>query len=189
LENQRPDGAIGPDPRRGTYARPWQALDWWPNMIMLKVLTQYQEATGDPRVVPLMTRYLHYHLAHATQRPLIEWASYRSADQVLSIVWLYNRTGDAKLLELARILKSQSFDWKAHFADFRYTQKISRAEASLKTHVVNNAMALKTSAVWWQITGDPTDRNAIYRLLEVMDRYHGMPNGVHSGDEHYAGLD
>jgi hypothetical protein len=189
LENPRADGAIGPDPRRGTYARPWQAGDWWPNMIMLKVLTQYQEATGDPRVIPVMTRYLHYHLQHALARPLFEWASYRSADQVLSIVWLYNRTGDSKLLELARLLRQQSFDWKAHFADFRYPHKVSRAEASLKTHVVNNAMALKTSAVWWQITGDPTDRNAIYRLLEVMDRYHGMPNGVHSGDEHYAGLD
>ncbi len=189
LENQRPDGAIGPDPRRGKYAREWQATDWWPNMIMLKVLTQYEEATGDPRVIPLMTRYLHYHLQHAAARPLVEWASYRSADQVLSIVWLYNRTGDGKLLELARLLRQQSFDWKAHFADFRYPHKVSRAEATLKTHVVNNAMALKTSAVWWQISGDPTDRNAIYRLLEVMDRHHGMPNGVHSGDEHYAGLD
>lgn len=189
LDHQRDDGAIGPDPRRGTYARPWQATDWWPNMIMLKVLTQYQEATGDQRVIPVMTRYLHYHLAQAQGRPLVEWASYRSADQALSIFWLYNRTGDAKLLELARILRNQSFDWKAHFADFRYTDKISRAEASLKTHVVNNAMAIKSSAVWYQLTGDSSDRKAVYRLLEVMDRYHGMPNGVHSGDEHYAGRD
>jgi hypothetical protein len=42
LTNQRSDGGIGP-PKND---------DWWPNMIMLKVLTQYQEATGDPRVVP-----------------------------------------------------------------------------------------------------------------------------------------
>ena len=40
LTNQRPDGAIGPP----------KNTDWWPNMIMLKVLTQYHEATGDPRV-------------------------------------------------------------------------------------------------------------------------------------------
>jgi hypothetical protein len=40
LENQRETGAIGPDPRRGKYASEWQATDWWPNMVMLKVLTQ-----------------------------------------------------------------------------------------------------------------------------------------------------
>src|SRR5512135_794003 len=44
LTHQRPDGGIGPASNK----------DWWPNMIMLKVLTQYQEATGDPRVVPFM---------------------------------------------------------------------------------------------------------------------------------------
>ena len=42
LTHQRADGAIGPP----------KNTDWWPNMIMLKVLTQYQEATADPRVVP-----------------------------------------------------------------------------------------------------------------------------------------
>ncbi len=50
-------------------------------------------------------------------------------------------------------------------------------------------MALKTSAVWWQISGQRSDRDAIYQLLREMDRYHLMPNGVHSGDEHYAGTD
>jgi DUF1680 family protein len=189
LENQRENGAIGPDPSRGKYAAEWQATDWWPNMVMLKALTQYQEVTGDPRVIPLMSKYLKYHLKHTQDRPLVQWASYRSADQVLSILWLYNRTGDQDLLELARILRPQSFDWKAHFADFRFPGKVTKKEATLKTHVVNNAMAMKASAVWWQLSGDESDRTAIHRLLEVMDRHHGMPNGVHSGDEHYAGLD
>src|SRR5512135_147580 len=39
LDHQRPDGSIGPAKNR----------DWWPAMVMLKALTQYQEATGDPR--------------------------------------------------------------------------------------------------------------------------------------------
>ncbi|MBC7925536.1 MAG: hypothetical protein H7039_07750, partial [Bryobacteraceae bacterium] len=41
LDNQRPDGSIGPVANK----------DWWPNFVMLKVLTQYQEATGDKRVI------------------------------------------------------------------------------------------------------------------------------------------
>jgi len=189
LENQRENGAIGPDPSKGSYAQEWQNTDWWPNMVMLKVLTQYQEVSGDPRVIPLMTRYFHYHLQHAKERPLVRWAAHRWAEEVLSLVWLYNRTGDEKLLELVRTLHEQAFDWKAHFATFQFPAKVTKQQINLSTHVVNNAMALKTSAVWWQISGDESDRNSIEQILDMMDRHHGQVNGVHSGDEHYAGLD
>jgi hypothetical protein len=177
LTHQRADGGIGPPKNE----------DWWPNMIMLKVLTQYQEATGDPRVVPFMRRYFAHQAAAMAQRPLHEWAIYRWQDEVLSVVWLYNRTGDASLLDLARLLQRQGFDWKRQFANFTYTDKVTKADAKLNTHVVNNAMALKTSAVWWQVSGDAADRAAAQQQLEVMDRYHLLPSGVHAGDEHYAG--
>jgi hypothetical protein len=177
LTHQRPDGGIGP-PKND---------DWWPNMIMLKVLTQYQEATGDPRVIPFMQRYFAYQSAKMTALPLKEWAIYRWQDEVLSVLWLYNRTGDASLLDLARQLQRQGFDWRAQFANFIYTDKVSKADAKLNTHVVNNAMALKTSAVWWQVSGDAGDRAAAQQQLATMDRYHLLPGGVHAGDEHYAG--
>ncbi len=189
LANSRRDGYFGPDPSRGDYKQGWQATDWWPNMVMLKVLTQYQEATGDARVLPLMSAYFNYHLREAADRPLIRWAAHRWADQLLSVVWLYNRTGDAALLRLAKVLHGQSFNWQAHFADFRYPNKIERSQANLSTHVVNNAMALKTPAVWWQVTKEDADRRAVYRMLETLDRHHWQASGVHSGDEHYAGLD
>jgi hypothetical protein len=59
----------------------------------------------------------------------------------------------------------------------------------LKTHVVNNAMAIKAPGVWWQQSGDPADRRAVSQALEALDRYHGMVTDVFSGDEHYAGKD
>jgi uncharacterized protein len=177
LANQRPDGAIGPP----------KNADWWPNMIMLKVLTQYQEATGDPRVVPFMTRYFEHHAARMDESPLKEWAIYRWHDELLSVLWLYNRTGDARLLDFARRLAQQGFDWKQQFASFRYTGKVTKDDARLNTHVVNNAMALKMSGVWWLVSGDPDDRRAASHQLATMDRHHLLPNGVHSGDEHYAG--
>ncbi len=178
LEHQRPDGSIGPEKNK----------DWWPNMVMLKVLTQFQEATGDRRVVPLLEKYFAYQAAMLAENPLQKWATYRWGDEVLSIVWLYRRNHDAKLLDLARALARQGYDWKAEFANFPYKGKVAKPDADLKTHVVNNAMALKTAAVYSLISNDETDRKAIYRMLTELDRYHLLPNGVHSGDEHLAGL-
>ena len=59
----------------------------------------------------------------------------------------------------------------------------------MRAHGVNNAMALKTSAVWYLVSGDQSDRDAIHRALDMLDRYHGLPNGMFSADEHYAGQD
>lgn len=109
IQHQRTDGRIGAELGRGEYRTVRQESDtWWPNMIMLKVLTQYQEATGDPRVIPLMEKYLDYQMKLLDQAPLREWAEHRWADEVLSIVWLYNRTGNPKLLDLARKLHGKS---------------------------------------------------------------------------------
>lgn len=177
IANQRPDGAIGP-PKND---------DWWPNMIMLKALIEHQEATGDKRIVPLMERYFLHHLANAEKRPLRAWAIYRWADEVVPLIWTYNRTGNPKLLELARMLSKQGYDWRHHFEHFIYPFKVTRTESGLPSHVVNNAMAIKTSTVWSVISRSPQDRDAVNRLFEVMDKYHLMPQGVHGGDEHYAG--
>lgn len=184
LDHQRPDGDIGP-----LSNPPKPREDWWPNMIVLKALTQFQEATGDARVIPLMQRYFQHQAAKLAADPLSSWAQYRWEDEVLSILWLYNRTGDAKLLDLAKALHSQGYDWKAQFADSRYHDKVSKDQINLQTHVVNNAMALKTSAVWWLVSGNRSDRDAVYKQLTEMDKYHLVANGVHSGDEHYAGHD
>jgi DUF1680 family protein len=179
LDNQRPDGGIGPAKNQ----------DWWPNMVMLKALTQYQEATGDRRVTQALDRYFRYHLANADRRPLQKWAVSRWMDEAVSALWLYRRTGDPKLLELVRKLHEQGYDWRKHFADFAFKGKLAKPQTNLTTHVVNNAMALKHSAVWWQVTQDPADRDAVYRQLREMDRWHLQPGGVHGGDEHYAGRD
>jgi DUF1680 family protein len=178
LEHQRPDGSIGPE----------KNTDWWPNMVMLKVLTQYQEATGDPRVIPVMEKYFAYQARSLDQRPLQKWAVYRWQDEALSVVWLYNRNGDEKLLDLARKLHDQGYDWNRQFENFPFTTKGAKGNTNLKSHVVNNAMALKTAAVWSLVSGEKADRDALYRQFQLLDRYHLLPNGVHSGDEHLAGL-
>lgn len=201
LDHQQSNGAIGPmAPANADEKLQARYDDWWPKFVMLKVLTQYQEATGDPRVIPVMTRYFKHHLEESAKRPLRDWGRQRWADELLSVLWLYNRTGDEKLFDLAKVLGQQGRDWKAHFSDFKFQQKVDAtlfkqyqnqglSEFALGIHGVNNAMALKTSVVWSQVSKDDTDRKAIYQMLGTLDKYHGQPNGMFSADEHYAGRD
>ncbi len=190
LNSQRSDGQFGPSKND----------DWWPRMVMLKVLTQYAEVSGDPRVIPFMTRYFQYELRELPNRPLRDWGKYRWQDNVYTVIWLYNRTGNKNLLELANLLHKQGYDWEAQFANFHYTDKESREQlgltdkhpipdAAMQTHGVNNAMALKVAPVWWLISGNARDRAALDQQLAMLDKYHGLPNGMFSGDEHFAGLD
>lgn len=179
LEHQREDGSIGPEKNQ----------DWWPDMIMLKVLTQYQEATGDPRVIPVLEKFFAYQARSLEQNPLKKWAIYRWGDEIYSIIWLYNRDGDLKLLDLARAIAGQGYDWKKQFDNFAFTEKVTKPQANLTNHGVNDAMAMKTSTLWSLISGDEKDRAAIYRMLQQLDQYHGLPDGMFSCDEHLAGVD
>lgn len=188
LTTQAPNGMIGPKSND----------DWWPRMVMLKVLAQYQEATGDPRVIPALSRYFAYQLAALPQRPLTNWGKFRWQDNAMVVIWLYNRNGDPRLLELVRLLHKQGFDWQADFADFKYTQLITPesirlheggglGDLALATHGVNNGQALKTSPVWYLVSKNDADRRAIHVQLAALDKYHGLPNGMFSCDEHFAG--
>jgi DUF1680 family protein len=190
LTHQRPDGQIGPMSNN----------DWWPRMVMLKVLTQYEEATGDPRVEPLMSRYFAYELAELPKRPLESWGRYRWEDNVLTVLWLYNRTGDPNLIDLAKLLRTQGFDWQQSFKSFPFTGKQTihslgldathdNTEKAMQAHGVNNAMALKASPLSYLLTGERTERDAVYQQISELERYHLLPNGLYSGDEHLAGDD
>ena len=177
LTHQSADGAIGPAKNR----------DWWPIMIMLKVLTQYQEATGDARVIPVMEKYFAYQSRILAGEPLQDWAVYRWQDELASVLWLYNRDGDPHLLELARQLKGQGFDWTKMFDNFPFPGKVARDQAKHDSHGVNNGMGLKTAALWQLISHDPADRDATAHMLRALDQYQGLPNGMFSADEHFAG--
>jgi uncharacterized protein len=52
---------------------------------------------------------------------------------------------------------------------------------------VNNGQAIKTGPVWSVFSGSETDRKAVLQMIAELDRYHGLPNGMFSCDEHLAG--
>ena len=186
LAQQREDGWLGP-PQSDSGGHKYPAYDPWPGYVLLKALTQYYEATQDARVISAMERYLRKLAALLAETPLLVWGKSRWADLVLSIHWLYERTAADWLLDLAALAHAQGYDWRAHFEDFQWKEKVSREQASQITHVVNNAMAVKTPGVWYRQSHDEGDRQATWRILEMLDTYHGQATGVFAGDEHYAG--
>ncbi len=183
LMHQAPDGWLGPV-LDGRYSYPY---DTWPRFVVLKALIQYHQATGDERIPWAVERFLRKLPEVLNQRPLRSWAMYRWADLVLSIHWLYERTDEPWLLALAETLREQGFDWQAHFAHFPYREKSRHEECDLRSHGPNNAMALKTPAVWYRQSSDARDRAAAEQIISMLDRYHGQATGMFSCDEHLAG--
>ncbi len=177
LNSQTPDGFFGPRTND----------DWWPRMVQLKALTQYQEATGDPRVIPFLERYFAHQLSRLPDRPLSKWGEARGAENALSVMWLHERSGDPSLLKLADLIISQTLDWGRFFVEFPIRDKYTAGFQHL-THVVNVAMGIKEPAVRFLRSGDPRSRDAVYAALANLDRYHGQATGMFSGDEWLAGL-
>jgi uncharacterized protein len=190
LDHQSSNGMIGPSSND----------DWWPRFVMLKALSQYHDVTGDLRVIRVMDKYFQHQLGALPARPLRDWGMFRWQDELLSVIWLYNRTGSPYLLDLARLLKKQGFDWQAQYADFKYTKRITPEylelhkgdgllDVGLATHGVNNGQAIKAGPVWSLVSGSAADRSAVLRMISELNKYHGLPNGMFSCDEHLAGLD
>jgi hypothetical protein len=119
--------------------------------------------------------------------PLSNWGQFRWFEFLIAVWWHYERTRESWLLGLAVKLQAQGFHWREFFRRWPLTEPTERGRWNYAGHVVNNAMALKEGALWWRLTGENSDRNAVYEMLSALERHHGMPTGVFSGDECLAG--
>ena len=127
LDHQQPDGWLGPVGDTAGH----QPHDVWPLFPLFKALTQYQEATGDPRVVPALLRCAREIDQVIDQKPLYSWAKMRAADFALSMVWLYARTGETWPLELARKAFTQTIDQRPMGAS-PFTSEVAPVIARVK---------------------------------------------------------
>lgn len=185
LASQREDGSFGPAKIETVNTDVDKKQDWWHYMIMLKGLTQYAEVSGDERVEPFLTAYFRFVHQTIADQPLRGWAEARGAEMLLTLQWLYRRTGEAFLLELAAIAAEQTTGWTEVFYDFPFWRKVE--EWDWKSHVVNVAMGIKTPGVRYELTGDPREREAVHRGIDSLMKYHGQAHGMFSGDEWLSG--
>ncbi len=168
---------------------PSQNRDRWPLAVAMKVLTQYYEATEDPRVISLLKNYFSFLKTHPPDWPDKAWRGVRAMENVVSAYWLYRRTGDPEILEVAESIYNNSFDWTSYFLNFPYTTEVMEKgiQYTHPSHVVNIAMAIKHSGVWYQQSHDERHKQAVFEGLQSLDRYHGQAAGRYSGDEHLSG--
>jgi rhamnogalacturonyl hydrolase YesR len=192
LESQEESGYFGPDPdkdyadapegRHGAYVQTDNPGDWWPRMVVLKAMASYYEATGDERVIDFMTDYFRYQAQTLPDKPLGHWtwwSKMRGGENQLGVYWLYNRTGDDFLLDLAPLVEEQTAGWTEGFLN----------NDPPSHHGVNVAMGLKQPALAFQQTKDSTHLRSVRQALAWLMREHGQPQGMFSGDEPLHGTD
>lgn len=182
LASQQDDGYFGPSEDRPAESglQRDNARDWWPKMVMLKVMQQYYMATADRRVPEFMTRYFRYQLRELPARPLGHWTFWgeqRGGDNLAVVYWLYNLTGEAFLLELAELIHRQTTPWTRYFLE---GDEQARPHS---LHTVNLAQGFKEPVVYYQQSRDPRQLQAVDRALRTMRHTTALPTGLWGGDE------
>ncbi|MBQ4638744.1 MAG: glycoside hydrolase family 127 protein [Clostridia bacterium] len=191
LGSQREDGFFGPSGNE----------DWWPRTVMCKALMQYYSATGDKRVLSFMLKYYHYMYVNLEEKPFYDWAKARAGEALVTVIWLYSVTGYKFLLLLSKMISEQTLNWSGNFTAFPYTTDLKKSLPfeDLKkstdptranyhyTHVVNNAMALKYPALFYNALSSNRDLDAVHAGFDRLMEHHGLAVGIFSGDEHLSG--
>ncbi|MDD4773392.1 MAG: glycoside hydrolase family 127 protein [Eubacteriales bacterium] len=182
LEGQCEDGWICPCAANERYN-----YDLWALFLILKALTVFHDATGDERIEPAVSRALRNLEGFIDGRTLFNWAHMRWFEALIPIFWLYERTQESWLVELAVKLRALGFDYLSLYENWPYDREPEHNRWSYMNHVVNNAMMIKAYALCYKITGQPRDKNAAAFMMELLDQHHGTVTGMFTGDECLSG--
>ncbi len=167
IQNQRSDGYFGKlnIDKNGRY-------EIWANMIMLNCLQSYYEYTGDKRILKTMMAYFNWEMQLPEEKFLKNyWENSRGGDNLASVIWLYNITGESWLLQLAEKIHRNTADWK-------------QPSSFPNWHNVNIAQCFREPATWWMQSKDSTDLLATYNNFNLIRREFGqVPGGMFGADE------
>src|SRR6266568_5293251 len=167
LSSQEPDGYFGPRTNKtGLEGKP----DLWPHMVMLNVLQSFYEYNGEDRVLPFMTKYLKWlNTLRGEAFGRGYWPRIRFGDTIESAYWLYNRTGEPWLLDLAKKIHDHMENWTSGVHDW---------------HNVNVAQGFREPGVYYlQARDENFLRAAEHNYKTVKDLYGQFPGGGFAADE------
>ncbi|KAJ7196912.1 hypothetical protein C8J57DRAFT_1419137 [Mycena rebaudengoi] len=198
LDHQQSDGWLGPEPFVANATIPRLV---WPRYLILMGLIQYAEA--DPTQAPRIKDAMHKFVALANTiwktnqqgNPSLgfqfDYQHVRWEELLYSLQWLVDndpRDKTDELIETMRLVRDDGFSWKNDWFTPANFPKVATTVFTMQTHGVNTAEALKSEALAWRVTGDPTDKQNTFDRLDMLYQFHGRASGTFSADEHVAGL-
>ncbi len=166
LASQTADGYFGP---RSNYKERGDH-DMMPNMFAMFALRAYYEYTEDPRVIELLKKYFKWQLQVPDNKFFSGgWQVPRNGDNMDSVYWLYNRTGDPELLELAAKLQRTGATW----------MKIVNAG-----HNVDFSQGFRKPGQFYPQSKDPKFLQTSEQQWDsIISLYGQVPGGAFGGDE------
>ncbi|KAJ7816814.1 hypothetical protein B0H13DRAFT_2293030 [Mycena leptocephala] len=198
LDHQGEDGWLGPEPFVANATIPRLP---WPRYLLLMGLIQYAEAdpTQAPRILDAMHKFMS--LANTiwttkqqgdpSQGFQFDYQFVRWEELVYSLQWLVDtdpRDKADELIETMHLVRDSGFSWKNDWFTPATFPQVATTVFTMQTHGVNTAEALKSEALAFRFTGDPTDKQNTIDRLDMLYKFHGRASGTFSADEHIAGL-
>jgi hypothetical protein len=167
IKNQRANGDFGPANTTAPGRR-----DLWGNMPMLWCLQSYYDYSKDPGVINLMRKYFKFELSIPDSLFLKDyWENSRGGDNLLSVYWLYNRTGEKWLLNLATKIDRNTANWR-------------QKDNLPNWHNVNVAQSFREPATYYLQSKNPDDLQATYNDFKLVRNLYGqVPGGMFGADE------
>ena len=144
--------------------------DFWPYLPLLQALRSRTRSTpATSSVLNAMTAFLRFMNAQPGSVFSAYWLSFRVADGLDVVYWLYNRTGEAFLLDLADTMHANSANWLNNLPT---------------PHNVNLAQGFREPAVYALRSGQSgMTQNAYQNYASIMGRWGQFPGGGFAGDE------
>lgn len=166
IKNATPGGFFGP----ANYSD--GKLELWAQMIMLWVLQDYYEYSGDERAMDVIRKYLLWETRRNDNGFLdTYWENSRGGDNIWSAVWCYNRMGLSWIPNLITKIHNNTANWH-------------QANSLPNWHGVNFAQGFREPAEYYLVSGDKNMLEASYNTYNIMHNTYGqMPGGMYAADE------
>ena len=182
LARQRPDGWLCPcdDKKRTNY-------DTWALILISKVLVLWYDCSGDSRIPDALYRTMKSFDAHTDKCLLLRWGAARWFEILFALYRLYEWYPEEWIIGLCDKMATLGVDWRSVFENWHYSKpRFGHGAWNYLHHVVNQAMMLKSRALYSLRTGEDPEA-FINKALSMLTDAHGQPYGIFSGDECLAG--
>jgi len=187
LEHPEPDGKLGPTEK--DYGRklspdeadgPTSTGEQWPFAVFTRLLMAYYSTTGDQRVIDSLTKHYLALPANFGMAP-------RDVMNIEGMCWLYARTGDKRMLDLAERTWANAMKGIKSNPKGRYELDVLASGPLMRGHGVTVSEQTKLPALLYMVTGNKKYLDASLGVFNALYRDHEQVDGVLSSDAALTG--